>query len=221
MIRPHVFDYLIFVLAPLITFFCSKIEMFAHQSEYVVVTQGTIASSIALLRTNYMEIYVNYKLALAFTISITALCLAHIIYCAAAFWKCSSHVRRSWPSEGGTSRAPTAPTALRRCIKISTSWPEVRKPYRSGGQDHLADPVTTFSLTGQGSRGSVYDGVEMEDLGKLTPDPMRASLSPMPHHDRASLHDKDENDDDDGDWKSVYCKEWTSTMENETGGSFE
>ena len=206
MTRPFVFDYLLFLLAPLITYFCSKIQIFAPQSNYVVAN-STPAASDALLRTKYIEIYANHKLALEFALGTGTLCMLHLVYCAAAFWRDPSHTRNLGRTEVETFSASGDHKTAK---EARTSWAGVINVCQSERPDRRTHQFAIIAFSASKCDIPAYDDIEMKDMPDPAPDLTRSSFPPGPSDIGSCIQGK--AGEDDGAWKSVYCEEWTSDL---------
>lgn len=93
------FDYLLLLLAPLITYLLSKIQIFAPRSKYVVVHDASAAPTDLIISTKYLEIYANYNLTVALLISLSVLSILHLAYFIYAVWQPLQPVNLPWRTE--------------------------------------------------------------------------------------------------------------------------
>jgi len=198
-----ILSYLLFLLAPLITYLVSKIQLFSPQSEnYVVENLPLPAEYDRLLKTEYLEIYANHTLVLVVVISASLLMFLHIMYAMTAFWGGIPYVQAQHQLSVGSSHMSNS---YKTAGSTRSSWIGDQVSYNRDSLDGRASlaPANLFSR----SRFSTpIDGdLELQVLPRAISGPRRVPVSPGPNGRGAAGEDSD-----DDNWKTVYCEEWTS-----------
>ena len=106
MSRSLLFDYFLMLLAPLIAYLLSKIQIFAPRSKYVVVHDASAAPADLIISTKYLEMYANHNLTVALLIGLSVLCILHLVYFVYAVWQPLQPVNLPWRTEFEAYRNP-------------------------------------------------------------------------------------------------------------------
>lgn len=201
--RMFILNYLLFLLAPLITYLISKIQLFSPQSEnYVVENLPSPAEYDCLLETKYLELYANHKLVLVVVISASLLMFLHILYAMAAVRKGRPYVQEPRQLGVGSSHISNK---FNVAGSTRSSWIGEWESYQSDTVDDRASLVPASLFSRSGFNTPMNGDIELQFFPCPISGPTRVLVSPRPGNRGAAGEDSG-----DDDWKTVYCEEWTS-----------
>ena len=210
-----VFDHLLFLMAPLITYLVSKIQIFAPQSPYVVVHDARPAPADLLISTRYLEIYVPHNLTVALFITLSILSLLHLTYSVHASRQPLLPVKLPWKTELEVYRNLRDKGTLSRSSKTHDGVLDVIRDKRP--QHSLYRSLFTRSSTCE-SDISQQD-VELKELAMPQAAHVRDS-TPL-RFQCGTYERRHEVREDDDDWRTVYCEEWEDGSQGEDAAGVE
>ena len=208
MVPTHVFTYLLFLLAPLVTYLSSKIRLFAPQSKYVAEHDATPAPADLIFSTRYLEMYAPHTLAVAVLISVSLLSILHLGYFIYVTRQPPIPVKLPWKTE---LEAYTDPKDKQAITRGMSTWRGVKGVIQSQLPElNVYRPSLTRSATVASDTPAPED-IELKEL-KMPPSAHVRDTTPLVPR-RASydlLHGTEEGE---ADWETVYCDGWADGLD--------
>jgi hypothetical protein len=208
--RSFIFDYLLLVLAPLITFLFSKVQVFAPLSKYVVLYDAIPAPAELLISTKYLEIYANHNLTVALVLGISILSILHLSYFIYAVWRPPMPIHLPWITEHETSRNPKEDKSRARSRITRSRIVNLLQNQLPGPTVHRHSIVRSAIFE--------FDKSTTEDieLKELTMPQSALTRGTRPLTLGRSAHEPQHRaEEDDADWKTVYCEEWVDSSDGD------
>jgi hypothetical protein len=199
--RTTIFDYILLLLAPLITYLFSNVQVFAPNSTYVGVHDASPAPADLLISSKYLEIYANHNLVVAFLISLSILSILHLLYFVYAFRQPPMPVRLLWKPEfeahgnqEDEGTLATDKTTRRGVIDVLQNQLRGHSVRRSS----LMYSTTAESDTSQ------HGDIELKELTMPRSAHIRDTTTIQ---SQRAIFDRRHRTEEDDDWKTVYCEE--------------
>ena len=214
--RSYVFDYLLFVLAPLITYLLSKIQLFAPQSKYFVVHDARPTPADLIISTKYFEIYAPHNPIVALVVSLSVLSILHLGYLIYAIRQPPVSVKLPWKTEVAANTTLKIKAVLARrniTLRGVNSVIQSQLPELSLYRVPLTESDTVASDT------QAREEIELEELKFPRSTRVRDNVPLSPKRDAYARQHKAEKDDTD--WKTVFCEEWTDRLDGDGGNGVE
>jgi hypothetical protein len=204
--RSLLFDYLLLLLAPLITYLLSKIQIFAPRSKYVVVHDASAAPADLITSTKYLEIYANHNLTVALLISLSVLSLLHLVYFIYAFWQPLQPVNLPWRTEFEAYGNPKDKGNLARSW---TTWHGVADILQSRLPDQGVHRQSTIRVVTLKPDRPPRENIELDELTIPVSALIRGETSLKSKSAAYERQHRPEGEEDEADdWKTIYCEEW-------------
>jgi hypothetical protein len=220
MSRSLLFDYLLLLLAPLITYLLSKVQIFAPQSKYVVVHDASAAPADLIISTKYLEIYANHNLAATLLISLSVLSILHLVYFIYAVWQPLQPVSLPWRTEFEAYGNPKDEGELARSW---ITWHGVADILQSRLPDQSLHQQSAISVVTLKPDRPPRENIELDELtipvsalirGETS---LKSKSAAFERQHRLEGEEEDEADD----WKTIYCEEWLDGPDGDCGAGVE
>jgi hypothetical protein len=208
MSRSLLFDYLLLLLAPLITYLFSKIQIFAPRSKYVVVHDASAAPADLIISTKYLEIYANHNLTVALLISLSVLSILHLAYFIYAVWQPLQPVSLPWRTEFEAYGNPKDEVNL---AKSWITWHGVADILRSRLPDQGLHQQSAIRVVTLKPDRPPRENIELDELTIPVSALIRGETSLKSKsavYERQYRPEGEEEEDEADDWKTIYCEEW-------------
>jgi hypothetical protein len=214
MSRSFFFDYLLSLLAPLIAFLFSKIQMSAPRSKYVVVHNAGAAPADLIISTEYLEIYANHNLTAALLIGLSVLSILHLVYFIYAVWQPLQPVNLPWRTEFETYGNPEDEGALARS---RTNWHGAADILQSRLPDQGVHRQSTIRVVTLKCDRPPQENSELKELTIPVSALIRGETS---LRSKSATYERQHRpggggggggeggEDESDDWKTIYCEEW-------------
>jgi hypothetical protein len=212
MSRSDIFDYLLLLFAPVITYLFSKVEIFAprSQSTYMVVHDMKNQHADLLASTKYLEIYADRNLAAAFLIILSILLILHLLYFIYAFRQPQIPFKLLWKVELDADANLNDAGTL---ASSRTTWYDVINIPQNQPPEHR---IYSSSLTRSASAEpdtSEQEDIDLKELSVPRFAQVRDTVLPQFQHGTYEQRHRRKEDDD---WKTVYCKGWEEGSDRES-----
>jgi hypothetical protein len=220
MSRSLLFDYLLLLLAPLITYLLSKVQIFAPQSKYVVVHDASAAPADLIISTKYLEIYANHNLAATLLISLSVLSILHLVYFIYAVWRPLQPVSLPWRTEFEAYGNPKDEGELARSW---ITWHGVADILQSRLPDQSLHQQSAISVVTLKPDRPPRENIELDELTIPVSALIRGETSlksKSAAFERQHRLEREEEDEAD-DWKTIYCEEWLDGPDGDCGAGVE
>jgi hypothetical protein len=214
MSRSLLFNYLLLLLVPLITYLLSKIQIFAPRSKYVVVHNASAAPADLIISTKYLEIYANHNLTAALLISLSVLSILHLAYFIYVVWQPLQPVNLPWRTEFEAYGNPKDEGTLARGW---TTWHGVADILQGRLPDQGVHWQSAIRVVTLKPDRPPRENIELDGLAipvcALTRDETSLKSKTAAHERQHKPEGGGEDEADD--WKTIYCEEWLDSPDGD------